>query len=609
MNINDIYNKIFPLGNIDDNNRYINLTGDKINSVQLIEPTISVSPLVITNKEHQDKYNYPEKLAFRTPVISINGYKLNQLDITYFTLDYNSFIPTCTVEFVDSSNDLLSTNTLKDGSIIKIYIGGNGDENYYKPIRQDFLVTSVKKIDGTQQNTGGLMKYKVYGTLFVPFGYRKGSWSYNKSTALQTVFNLAVYTGLGFATNFTNPNSLDEMNWVNNENSTYFDFIQNVTEHACYSPNTFFTSFVDQFNVLNFVECHSLLSHGGKKTDTPAIIYSNIGDDYSNEYTGNNKNISYKASTEEVVNNGSQKVSYYFISNNEIYSGWSNFIEEYTEINNGYSSISDGYIKHISYSDSNTGNWGTKNCEFIIRPIDNLTREYSTQDISNLPDEATQDSYIPLNLMKTTSPDYNENDYASVDDLSSVESFTSYGEVDTTNTFKQYYFAEAQNKYQMKCLKKCGLRVILQNYNPSITKFSRIWVDIYDKNMLSSEQIKGYTKLRNDSKEIQNYKDAFNDNILKFDDEGINDVNDNNKNSPRGEYNRALSGWYVVTEMELYYISRESNIKMKLTLNRIEYQPMFKHEYNIAKDAIVKYKEDNKIENIFINKDDYSNYL
>ena len=48
MDINTLYNTIFPLGGIDDNNRYANLTGDKISSVQLVEPSLSVSEFVLS---------------------------------------------------------------------------------------------------------------------------------------------------------------------------------------------------------------------------------------------------------------------------------------------------------------------------------------------------------------------------------------------------------------------------------------------------------------------------------------------------------------------------------------------------------------------------------
>ena len=54
MDLQEIYNTLFPIGGVDDNNRYAELTGDKINTVQLIEPSLGVSEFVMTKKYMSD---------------------------------------------------------------------------------------------------------------------------------------------------------------------------------------------------------------------------------------------------------------------------------------------------------------------------------------------------------------------------------------------------------------------------------------------------------------------------------------------------------------------------------------------------------------------------
>lgn len=602
MDLQTIYNNIFPIGGVDDNNRYTELTGDRINSVQLVEPSLGVSEFILTKKDTYDKNNIPYKYAYRIPMVSIEDNIINPVDLTAFKLDYTGFLPTLMFEFMDPTNSILSTEVPKDGTLIKVYIGGQGDELYYKPIRQDFVLTSIRKISSSG------MKYRVYGKLNVPYGYRKESWCSGKSTAMQALFNIAIWTGLGFATNFTNKNTLDIMNWRNNETGTYFDFMEDITAHACYSPNTFFTSFIDQYNVLNFVECHSLLSHGGKKDDTPAMIYKCYPPqelppyEPGTEKTTRNQ-LPLKEDDDE-LNNTYQRLSYYFISNHYYFDGWSNFIESYQDISNGSSALSDGFRTHVTFSDSNVdNNFGAHVFDFLIRPIDNLRRDGDTQKIQSLPDNVSQESYIPLNLMQMTKKEFLE-ELSSVDNMTNVESFNNFGEIDSSNTFPQYYFAEVQNKYQMKCLKKCGLKVKLQNYNPAITKFSRIWVDIYDDHPISSYQISKQDIYSNDTGDYREYKDLKNNNIIQFDDEGVlEDVSNVNSNPslmwPKKKFNRALSGWYVVTEIELNYDHNDNNLKMNLMLNRIEYQPVFKSDYELAKKAVDIYKEQNLIEDIF----------
>lgn len=602
MDLQEIYNTLFPIGGVDDNNRYAELTGDKINTVQLIEPSLGVSEFVMTKKYMSDKNNIPYKYAYRIPLVSIEDFIIPSVDLTAFKLDYTGFLPTLMFEFMDSSNSILSTDVPKDGTLIKVYIGGQGDELYYKPIRQDFVLTSIRKIS----NSG--MKYRVYGKLNVPYGYRKESWCSGKCSAMQALFNIAVWTGLGFATNFTNKNTLDIMNWRNNETGTYFDFMEDITAHACYSPNTFFTSFIDQYNVLNFIECHSLLSHGGKKDDVPAMIYKCFPPqelpqyDPGTEKTAKNQ-LPLKDNDDE-WNNTYQRLSYYYISNHYFFDGWSNCIDSYQEISDGGSSLSDGFRTHVTFSDSNDDNiFGGNVLEFLIRPIDNLKRDGATQKILPLPETVSQNSYIPLNLMQMTKKEFLYN-LSSVDNMTNIESFNNFGEIDTSNTFPQYFFAEIQNKFQMKFLKKCGLKVKLQNYNPAITKFSRIWVDIYDNHPISNYQITKQEIRDNDSGDYREYKDLKNDNILQFNDEGIVENVDNVNSSPtqiwpKKKFNRALSGWYVVTEIELEYDYNANNLKMNLTLNRIEYQPVFKNEYELARNAVDVYKEQNLIDDIF----------
>ena len=122
-----------------------------------------------------------------------------QTNITNFYLDYTSFAPQVMVEFVDMTNDMLSTNVPKPGSYIKVYIGGYGDEKYYKPIRQDFVITSINKTNktgGDYQNSGNPIKYKLTGILNVPLGFRKMTWSSSKINARQAMFNISNTVGL-----------------------------------------------------------------------------------------------------------------------------------------------------------------------------------------------------------------------------------------------------------------------------------------------------------------------------------------------------------------------------------------------------------------------------
>ena len=403
-----IFGEVFPN---DDNNRYIEMSSDDISIIQYSEPTLKVEELNISNKSKSTMGVSPDKISYHVPVVYINDFMIPQTNITNFCLDYTSFAPQVMVEFVDMTNEMLSTNIPKPGSYIKVFIGGYGDEKYYKPIRQDFVITNINKTNRTggeyqnYPNSGNPLKYKMTGILNVPLGFRKMPWSSSNINARQAMFNISNTVGIGFATNFATNSDVDVMRWINTQNKSYYDFMREITQHSCYSPYTFFTSFIDQYYVLNYVECRRLLSHGGKKDDLPQMIYNCVMPDMSLDKSESSNGYKKK---EDDLEGGDQKISYYFLTNSAEFKGWTNYIEEYFELNDGHSIVSDGYSKVLTYSDKcGFPNLPSKNYQFLLTPIDNIKRD-SDRKIMSLPDKVTKDIYIPLNLRQTTNSAYSE---------------------------------------------------------------------------------------------------------------------------------------------------------------------------------------------------------
>jgi hypothetical protein len=592
-----IFGQVFPA---DDNNRYIEMSSEDISVIQYSEPVLRVEELNISNKSMSTMGVMPDKISYHVPVVFINDFMIPQTNITNFCLDYTSFAPQVMVEFVDMTNEMLSTNIPKPGSYIKVFIGGYGDEKYYKPIRQDFVITNINKTNKTggeyqnYPNSGNPIKYKLTGILNVPLGFRKMTWSSSKINARQAMFNISNTVGIGFATNFATNSDVDVMRWINTQNKSYYDFMREITQHSCYSPYTFFTSFIDQYYVLNYVECRRLLSHGGKKDDLPQMIYNCIMPEMGERTEQESSN---------GLDNGDQKLSYYFITNSSEFKGWTNYIEEYFELNDGYSIISDGYSKVLTYSDKcGFDNLMSKNYQFLLTPIDNIKRDGDKKIIS-LPEQVTKDTYIPLNLRQTTNSAYVETQKI-YDNPTAAESRVDLGEVDTSNNYPLYFYSSIQNDFQMKNFKKCGLSIRLQNYNPAITRYSRIWVDIYDMNMNSLTQIRKNSNVdRMPESTAKEYLKDKNENIISFADEM-------EKDNEYQAYNRSLSGWYVVTDMKISYNNVKDfkgntykKLQTQLILNRIEYKPTFRSEYEMARNAIEKYKNDNISEDIMCSGD------
>ena len=614
----------------DNNNRYIDMPSEDILTIQYTNPKLKIAEIERESKCVTNSGVVPKRVAYHVPVVCINDFMIPQTNITNFCLDYSSFVPQVMVEFVDMKNDMLSTNIPKPGSYIKVYIGGYGDDEYYKPIRQDFVITNISKTNKTggeyqnYRNSSNPIKYKFTGILNVPLGFKKIGMGYGNVNATKALFKISKHVGLGFATNFEMDNDIDKMRWINTQNKSYFDFMKDISNHSCYSPFTFFTSFIDQYYVFNYVECHRLLSHGGKKEDLPQMIYNCILPDMD-EKKDDNSNSGEQQDNNLINENEKQLIDYYFLTNDDTYKGWTNYIEEYYEINEGYSSMSDGYSKIVEYT-SKTGylNLNYKKFKFKIIPIDNLYRDNGKNiDITKIPQienslslseksNLIRDKYIPLNLRQTTDPTYIENigENNGYNNPSLIESYVDLGEHDLGsgsggNIFFAYPYASVQNDFQMKNLKKCGLSVRLQNYNPAITKFSRIWVDIYDMNQNSLTQIRrneDVEEIVKDNPEGNPLKEALkkkNDDIIEVENEKSND------NEYR-VYNRSLSGWYVVTDMKISYNTVKDfkgttykKLQTQLILNRIEYKPTFYTEYKNARTAIIKYSNDNAYSELY----------
>ena len=81
VDLNTLYTQIFPIGGVDDNNKYIDLTGDKISTVQLVEPSLGVSEFILSKKYTYDKNNIPYKYAYRIPMVSIEDMIINPVDM------------------------------------------------------------------------------------------------------------------------------------------------------------------------------------------------------------------------------------------------------------------------------------------------------------------------------------------------------------------------------------------------------------------------------------------------------------------------------------------------------------------------------------------------
>lgn len=316
-----------------------------------------------------------------------------------------------------------------------------------------------------------------------------------KGNSFDTLLEICDGLGLGFATNLEDTN--DDQTWLNS-NRTTETYMKDILEHAYIDDESFVTGFIDPYYVFNFVEVNRLFSQEGEKEDTyiypaaPFDMAERAGEDPNPKETYLGKY--------ELTNDSARKIM-------------SNYFDAYSEKTNAGSEIKKGYKKYNQYFD-------IINKEFISEFIDPLT--------------TNTEGMVPITKGSTNMKDIEKespHDY--------LASSTYYG-IQGDNCHSEYYYAAVLNNKNISEMNKFGLKLHLRCCNLMLTRYSRIYVDMFESiNRL------GMGAQDIDGRDPDNPKDV----PPQFPDygEGNESLTDPNAETGTGVHNEALSGWYVIT--------------------------------------------------------------
>ena len=183
------------------------------------------------------------------PFIQINGYSV--LNIDSFIIDETNFLPSMTLIFVDDSGEFNGNSFPKTNMVASSYVKvANGK---FKPLRQDWLITSIRSIPtkkGNSDSASSGIEYVIKGELFIPKFYNNVSKSYASLTSKDALFKVAEELKIGFAENLVKP--ADSMTWLN-FNTSPANFIKDVISHSYQDEESFFTAFVNKEYCLNYI--------------------------------------------------------------------------------------------------------------------------------------------------------------------------------------------------------------------------------------------------------------------------------------------------------------------------------------------------------------------
>ena len=315
--------------------------------------------------------NAKTKTGSDKPFVKINSIPITEIDM--LVIDETGIIPKVKIIFIDGTGALSGANYPKNDPIMSVYIKPQNDK--FKPIRCDFLITNITTsqdaiINSENIDTGAT--FIMTGELYVPKIYNNVSKSYRNMNSKEALKSIANDNDLGFACNEFTPN--DKMTWLNTNKSS-LSFIEHVSKHSYLDDDTFFTSFIDKFYHLTFVNIAEQLNPLNEHNMT-----------YDNMVDSSELDIS-QAVTDGKNPELAKMLSVTGLTNKDNYRGKPEYIINYSLMGNTGSILkSKGYKKKVFYYDTSLPKTD-RFTSFFVNPVE--IKGYTGNNKGLEPDDET----------------------------------------------------------------------------------------------------------------------------------------------------------------------------------------------------------------------------
>ena len=378
-------------------------------------------------KQNKNLPDASQSLGAKKPFIRLAGQVVTEID--RLIVDETGFIPKITLIFTDPVGEFSGAYFPKKNLVVSIYTASPTEK--LKPLRSDYLITSVKTIPPpTRSNSYNLAKghtYLIKGELFVPRLYNNVSASYPNLTSIDALKEVCTSLGLGYAQNEFATN--DKMTWIN-YNTSPLNFMKEVVSYMYKDDDSFFDGFINKELIFNLINVEEQLK--GLEVDKTFI---SAADSLLLNASQQQKNDSDKESrSEATVDN--------YLNNLPDNAGKPNFIQEANIISDqGEVLRKDGYKKQIFYYDHFESNEAKKFKDFFVAP-------------NNTPGLSEDSMLIPED-----------------EGLSEVGN-KKWMNINYGNTHEHWNAARIFNTHNMKELEKIKLRVLLRGTNNQVVRGS-----------------------------------------------------------------------------------------------------------------------------------------
>jgi hypothetical protein len=358
----------------------------------------------------------------REPTLYYNGIMLHLDGIHSFELNSDGFMPILHVFFNDKTDEMANNAFARDNTIISLYLSSRTKDTSSVPklrdIRIDFKIVDYSYLEDERL-------FYVQGVMNVDKMYTTDIAHYESMSSLEVVRKMSSDMKLGFSTN--TPGTNDRMTWINPDLRNFL-FIQDTVNKAYRDETSFFTSFVDFYYNVNFINVETqfqgditnvegVLTHSQSNTaESDAQTVGSLVLTNSGINTGyNNTFVSYEVSnksTKGSIRNGYRTEVYYYdkFGNAEQRAG--TFLRFKVEPNTEKDGIA---LKSFEADTSKDGFYNTHAKKVYMSPVehDNIHTNYNYATVLN---KCNNDELYKLNLtLYLTFPNYNYYKYQKVE--------------------------------------------------------------------------------------------------------------------------------------------------------------------------------------------------
>jgi len=476
----------------------------------LIEPSIEPSKIETPskNEESGEEDKITKTFGIDSPVIFLNGYVFERIDVVNFSIESAGVIPICSAKIVDSKNVFTVDAFPRDGDVFTVFINSK-NQSTFKSIHLDFEIINIT---AEPKKEGDPKVVNLTGRVKVPKFFAENCQHLEENTSLEHITKVAKELGLGLASNIesTDDSQIRIQPYIN-----YVDFINNIVSTSYINDDSFQTHFIDHYYYLNFVNVNSIFN-----SENPPL------DSFEESLASLNVSIGEESFAPEDIDSNPTRL---FLTNKVNFKATNQYVNKF-EIVNSSQAVTEvhGHFRDVQVYDDNSD-----------EKLDEFELSTLTQDPSRLLDiqeplrgNRESEEYAQLRKHK----------YMGRQDV---------GSDGIGNSHPNYVFAQLNNNMNNDDTQRMKMVVTLESFNPSLYRFQKVPLLLYH---VTSESIKPALEL-----EKEKEKQGFTDSAI--------DVPKGEEN-PDQVLDQFASGYYIVESIELIYKKRLGKFFQRVTLIR-----------------------------------------